>query len=786
MANVSKIESNDLNLNDLFMSFYSVPDFQREYVWVESNVEKLLGDIYDELYDENDRLTGESEYFIGSIVVCSDDSGAYQLIDGQQRLTTNYLTLCVVRDYLKELGSPPSTTLKNQIGASSMSPRTGEDVFRFRLALQYEDSHGVLATIAEGEDSIETIAITTESVKHIVDAYTTIKEFLVYKFGDDPAKIKQFIAAFIHQVKLIRIITPDLTHALKVFETINDRGIGLNAMDLLKNLLFMKTKSEDYPQLKKQWKLLIDNLNRSNEKPLRFLRYFIMSQFPIEGSKPVAENEIYDWFVRHSGETEIGTTPLRFVDRLVARSQDYANFVEKKNPQGEANRYLNNIALSSGAARQHFILLLAGQHLAKDLFNHLCRNLENLFFCYIVTRESTKQFEKTFSKWALQLRQVTDETGFAAFIEENFTPDLQARLNDFDFAFQELSQSRIQHYRMRYILAKLAQFIERAAWGNSAHDNLDQYITYSVDIEHILPRTPLPEVRAGFDKPSEYDAYAERLGNLTLLEKTINTSISNGPFEKKRDGYMQSSFLLTKSLVSKPQVGIDTQLNRAVSELIQFETWKSTDIEQRQAMIGKLARKVWEMPDRSFEPIPSNILGESWSDLPTEVISLRTCAKCGRSYDDIEMNFCLDDGSPLVSEKDISDLETVVRPAPKKEIPRASSRNFMREHFPELKQYPTRTSRRYESTEKSYYWDNWWVSFNRADLDTNEFLILAGSLDNTNTEFKVFKIPTSYVLANLDKLDVGSRGMINLYIDFKSFEDLRNDARLPFGQFAVN
>lgn len=57
-----------------------------------------------------------------------------------------------------------------------------------------------------------------------------------------------------------------------MFETINDRGVGLNAMDLLKNLLFMKTSSEDYPRLKDRWKKLIDVLDDCGEKPLRFLR----------------------------------------------------------------------------------------------------------------------------------------------------------------------------------------------------------------------------------------------------------------------------------------------------------------------------------------------------------------------------------------------------------------------------------------------------------------------------------------------------------------------------------
>jgi uncharacterized protein with ParB-like and HNH nuclease domain len=84
-----------------------VPDFQREYVWEEENVEKLLEDVYDEFYDEENRLLEGPEYFIGSIVVCPDGKGTFQLIDGQQRLTANYLILCAIRDCLRAASVPP-------------------------------------------------------------------------------------------------------------------------------------------------------------------------------------------------------------------------------------------------------------------------------------------------------------------------------------------------------------------------------------------------------------------------------------------------------------------------------------------------------------------------------------------------------------------------------------------------------------------------------------------------------------------------------------------------------
>lgn len=120
------------------------------------------------------------------------------------------------------------------------------------------------------------------------------------------------------------------------------------------------------------------------------------------------------------------------------------------------------------------------------------------------------------------------------------------------------------------------------------------------------------------------------------------------------------------------------------------------------------------------------------------------------------------------------------------EQPRANSREFMRRNFTELSNYPTRTSRRWEHKENPYYHDNWWVSFNLADFENHDYIVIVGALDYTNTDFKVFKIPTSYILENRDKISVSGAGMVNFYLDFTNYVDLRTPARLPFGQFALN
>ena len=241
------IESQDLTIAGVLQSFYVVPDYQREYVWETDQVEQLLGDIFGEL---GSRDAGSApEYFIGSIVVCPGDGGVLELIDGQQRMTTLYVTLCAIRDHLEKLGQKPPGALSPQIAATS-TDANGQDHFRYRLDLQYEDSGDMLQRLAEGNSDKHLAGELTRSMANIHNAYKVTRSFLQCEFGESADAARTFYGYLTNRVKLIRIQTQDVAKALKVFETINDRGVGLDSMDLLKNLLFMKASRDQFEKLK--------------------------------------------------------------------------------------------------------------------------------------------------------------------------------------------------------------------------------------------------------------------------------------------------------------------------------------------------------------------------------------------------------------------------------------------------------------------------------------------------------------------------------------------------------
>lgn len=587
---MQSIQSQDIKISEVFQGFYSVPDYQREYVWKSKQVEQLLTDIYSELNGTDPDKA--PEYFIGSIVVCPGKGGVYDLIDGQQRMTTLFVVLCAIRDRFKAVGCTPPGPLASQIATISADAH-GRDVFRYRMALQYEDSGQVLVGIAEAQAD-PAGGKKTRSVENILDAYTAVMAFLTEQFAEDTDALRGFYGYFINKVKLIRIQTEDVAKALKIFETINDRGVGLDSMDLLKNLLFMKSTQVEFESLKKLWKELQDTIFEAGEKPLRFLRYFILSHYEVE---ILREDEIYGWFSEHEKPCGYAVNPLRFAKELLNAAHAYANFLKGRDLFDNQRPALESLQyLGGSAARQHLVLLLAGRHLPEELFSQLVREVENLFFTYVITRENTRNFERKFAQWAPKLRAIQTEQDLNAFLQQRFEPEKAALSERFDDAFTRMDSDSLQVYRLRYVLAKFNQHVEICAYGETEGTRwLKNFVANEYEIEHIHPQHPCPEAHAEFG-PFLDPNITNKLGNLVLLEKPINASLGNKPYSQKKLVYPQSKILLVDAISEQPKVGVNTSIDRAVSSIKPFDRWNEAAVLARQAMLGSMAHEIWNVP----------------------------------------------------------------------------------------------------------------------------------------------------------------------------------------------
>lgn len=588
-----KIESQKLSITDAFRNIsYIVPPYQREYVWKEKNISQLLNDIYEEYADDRN-----SEYFIGSIVVNKREDGLYEVIDGQQRLTTLFISLCALKrlfensqEHLREIEGLLTSQKSNDKGEFNQSRH---------LDLQYEDSSEILDAILDNKIIDKKLSGSSENIR---DGFDTVYEYLKTNFQKQEDLIK-FYGYFMHKVNFVQIETPSVSDALKIFETINERGVGLNSMDLLKNLIFQQLERDDFQKINNEWKVITKTLEKDNQKPLRFLRYFIMANYLVRDTKDgevIREDEIYEWIIKHADLCGYEKDPLGFVKKVQEGSEAYTLFFRGNTLDGKKSIELENIRnLGGGAFSQHLVMLLAAKDLPNDLFLHLVRQIESLIFYYFITKTPAKALEARFSKWADELRDVVknndQKNALNNFIDNAFIAEKKRLESTYSAMFTNLTINSLQRYKIKYILAKIAQYIESKRIGGEGAGDLERYIDKKIEIEHILPNTPTQELITPFNDLESYNNYKIKLGNLTLLEKPHNIVAGRNYFEDKKNIYKQSTFYLTKSIAQKDNIGINTTVTKINDKLIEFNKWEINDIEKIQDMLLSLSKDVWDI-----------------------------------------------------------------------------------------------------------------------------------------------------------------------------------------------
>ncbi len=619
MTNSKTIDSEDLNIAKVFQSFYRVPDYQREYVWGEKDaqgergdeVEQFLHDIHTEF--EQATKDNAPEYFIGTIVVCEGKDGVFDLIDGQQRTTTSFLTLCAIRDTMADLDLEIPSTLSDQISSSSTNWE-GETVKRMRLDLQYEDASDVLSDYGEGK-GYEARREGTRSIRNLANAYDAIREFLKDEFADNGAELKRFHGYFTNKVKLIRIQTPSVSRALKIFETINDRGVGLDAMDLLKNLLFMNAKEEQFAKLRTEWKELSQELYHAGEKPLRFLRYFILASFNVKEAK-LREEEIYDWLVKANDQTNHSKDPLGFAAMLKSGARDYRHFAKGENPAGKFEHGLHNTrALGGSAIKIHYILLLAGRQLDSANFTRLCDGIEQVMCTWLIAEVTAKDYERVIIQAAKVLREVKTEADFEAFYARYIEGQKAIHRDKFVEALRSIKVGDVRQFRLKYLLAKFTQYFDIEAYGTAGNDRLSDYLISKNEIEHIHAQDPDEESKSEFGEGAGDPSHIQRLGNLILLEKSPNAVASNAAYSKKAAVYPSSKFLLTRCQCSLLQIGQSDQITKTMAHLNPAPVWNAIAIEERQNWYAETALDVWHLRHAAAPSDESELTTEQAEDV---------------------------------------------------------------------------------------------------------------------------------------------------------------------------
>lgn len=602
-----EIKAQVQNIAKLKDYFFIVPDYQREYVWqVDDQVEQFLVDIDNE-FDPGAKE--QSSYFIGSIIIVKNGK-KYDVIDGQQRLTTVVLTMCAFRDVMKNLTL--DDTQANYLKAISEWLSTFDVVAgktQLRLELQYEESKDFLSTLIQGQTYSGEISA---SIQKMRGAYERIKNELEGYLKDGVEALTEFAVYFLTKIDLVVIESENLSGALKIFETINQRGASLNAMDLVKNLLFSKASSEDFSKIKDKWKELTKHLQvaKEDDKPLRFLRYFLMARYH-DGI--LREDDIYKWVISPAGKAVLNyeAKPFALAVEMEKMAKRYADLVcaTELGQDGGGYPEVTRIGfINKFRSRQHLVLLLALDNSASiGVVNYLASQIESFFFFSNTLGIQAKDNERLFAQWATSLRGLKDEATVSGAIQTTIVRQLAGKVAEFKNRFLTIRHSAYDPgYRLKFILGRMENtLLARAGMPQVGLKSID-----AMQVEHILPQTPkngtIPQAYA--ESLGEYQSQVYRLGNATLLESTINQAMNNFNdlngewFQQKQKEYANSSLLTTKLLDNNFSIGKDTAINRLKSgHDFEFKQWNKAAIDKRQTIMLELALETWKINGKRID-----------------------------------------------------------------------------------------------------------------------------------------------------------------------------------------
>lgn len=286
---VGEIDSKKITVRKLFSDefWFTVPEYQRSYVWERANVLDLVNDIT-LAYEEKET----SEYFLGSLVLKkSEVSGLndYDILDGQQRLTTLILAIAVLRDIVEN--KDYKGTLNNLIFAK------GDELLGVpkRFKVNYKIRDDVKAFITEfiteengtlSKDRLKQLTKESDlSISHMSNAVIVLNEaFLKLKKSKGNDWITSFIKFILTKIVFVYVATDNTEDAFRLFSILDARGIQLSRADIIKseNLACVPSNKIDY--YAKKWEDLESKHGSKNFVPfLELVRFLVVKEPVIDG-----------------------------------------------------------------------------------------------------------------------------------------------------------------------------------------------------------------------------------------------------------------------------------------------------------------------------------------------------------------------------------------------------------------------------------------------------------------------------------------------------------------------
>lgn len=598
------------------LKIYDIPRYQREYTWNQRDWANLYDDI-----TQND-----AGYFLGSFIVVNGtvdskrDTIHYEVIDGQQRLTTLSLFLAAVYARIME----HKDSIDDDMMLDDIRP------LRNRLILKSDKSKTRVIPQVQNHNLEDYRWILKEHIgldavmqkpkflglrkmsKAFNYFYDRLGEDVEGRDGIECVRCLLDICRLVCSAVVVQITVDSHADAYTLFASLNNRGVPLSAVDLIKNMLLGKVAGVDDEQLDyyfERWQEVLHNLGDDYKTQERFFRQnydafrrevnkpFIGesgSQLPL-GSVATRSNLLKIYEKRM--ESDDGA--LKVLDELTENSALYSKIIglDQESPDSELSHQLLELSRAQGVASYLMLLFLFKKQDQLELKDETLALLVKLLVCFFVRRNltdtpPTRDLERLF----ISICESLESEGLKGIAAAEYIKKRLVDVSASDASFKERLEGPIYDVNpdmTRYILTVIASpsvtkemkpLWERYASGN-----------YVWTIEHIFPQGKnIPDewvkMVADGDMSKAIEVQEKQvhtLGNLTITG--YNSKLSNMPFVTKRD----------RKDVYGANVGYRNGLNLN-DELVNTDIWTGEQIQKRTDKLVGLTLKAFDFDEIKF------------------------------------------------------------------------------------------------------------------------------------------------------------------------------------------
>jgi uncharacterized protein with ParB-like and HNH nuclease domain len=636
LANILQIQGN--------LEHYHVPKYQREYSWGKAEWEQLLEDI-----EEND-----PGYFMGSII-CIDDnhelgpgeSRVYEVVDGQQRLTTlSLLLMAIYRAYLEweeELIEEDDeeeiedyklrlSNIRKQLIHKKYSINKAEtgyfkekDKFCF-LRVQpstqkanYNDYLHILAELGLIKGSFNSKFC---GIRRIYKAFNFFYDHLPETLEDLNELLHK-----INSLKFIHIAVSSSSDAFTLFESLNNRGVPLSVMDIIKNKMLANLEKQHKMNIDDaydEWQSLLEFLPEYQEQE-RFLRHYynafkVYPDIKIEKYTRATKSnliKIFEQFIKKNAK--------QLFHDLIEKAEIYNYFIQPENYE-EENQTKSLIDLKRIGSAPSYLLLLYLFSLENKAFNDKEKCLDDVlsFLVKYYIRRNITDFPNTRDLDAINIeviencqKQLDDNKKLSGKTIIDFLIKGKGKPASIE-KLKEGLEDNLFYYNSgmaRYVLAKLDEVTHSREYKPDLWARNEKGLLVWT-VEHIFPQgNNIPkhwiDMIADGDKNKAQEIqenWVHCLGNLTL--SGYNSQLSNASFDTKQDLHQNKKFLGYKINIGYKNGlslnNIEFEYKGKTTNLSKIKEWTEESIDLRNSVMVDSFLRLFAFEEKELNDMRSS------------------------------------------------------------------------------------------------------------------------------------------------------------------------------------